>query len=219
MSVLPPPRPLGRALRLLRRLQRRVLLHRRLLAVLCAGVAVLVGLQAAAPPPPETVIVWTASRDLTDGRVLGPDDLVASRFTPETVPDGAVRRASAVVGHTLAAPMTRGEPLTRVSTLSRGLLRGYPGATAVPLRITDAAVVDLLRVGDRISLVVADPDGRGTPTLLLRDVPLVAIPPATQGGLGNGTPGRLVVAAVPTDSASDIAARAATSILIPVWHR
>ncbi len=50
-----------------------------------------------------------------------------------------MRRPGAVVGRTLAAPMTRGEVMTRVSTIARGLLRGYPGTTAVPLRITDAA--------------------------------------------------------------------------------
>ena len=85
--------------------------------------------------------------------------------------------------------MTRGEVLTRVSTLARGLLRGYPGTTAVPLRITDAATVDLLRVGDRISLVVADPDGRRTPTRLVDDVPVVAIPRSPDSGVGTGTPG------------------------------
>src|SRR4051812_39022354 len=207
-----------RPVRLLRRLQRRILLHRRLLAAVAAGGAVLAGLQAAAPPPPATVTVWTASRDLAGGTILGPDDVVAARFRPETVPDGTVRGPVAVVGRTLAAPMTRGEALTRVSTLARGLLRGYPGATAVPLRITDAAVVDLLRVGDRISLVAADPDGRRAPTRLVDDVPVVAIPKARESW-GTGTPGRLVVAAIPSTDASEVAAAAATSILIPVWSR
>jgi len=163
--------------------------------------------------------VWTARRDLPSGTVVQEGDLTPSAYSPDTVPADAVDDVDRVVGQTLAAPMSRGEVLTETRTVTGGLLRGYPGATAVPLRVTDAAVVDLLRVGDRVSFVVADPDGRSTPTLLLRDVPLVAIPRATQGGLGNGTPGRLVVAAVPRDSANDIAARAATSILIPVWHR
>ena len=50
-----------------------------------------------------------------------------------------------VVGRTLAAPMSRGEVITGTRTVASGLLRGYPGATAVPLRVTDAAVVDLLQ--------------------------------------------------------------------------
>jgi hypothetical protein len=89
----------------------------------------------------------------------------------------------------------------------------------VPLRVTDADIVDLLRVGDRISLVAADPDGRGTPTQLVDDVPVIAIPQVHESGLGTGTPGRLVVAAIPSAQASEVAAAAATSILIPVWTR
>lgn len=219
MNLLHPTGPLGRLLRLVRRAQRRVLLHRRLLAAVAAGSAVLVALQAAAPPPPETVTVWTASRDLAGGSVIGPDDLVATPFSPETVPSGAVRDPATVVGRTLAAPMTRGEPMTRVRALARGLLRGYPATTAVPLRITDAAIVDLLRVGDRISLVVADPNGRRAPSRLVDDVPVVAIPQARESRLGTGTPGRLVVAAIPSTEASEVAATAATAILIPVWTR
>ena len=219
ISPQPRPGPFGRPLRVLRRLHRRVLLHRRLLAALAAGAAVLVGLQAVAPAPPRTVTVWTAQRDLVGGTTLADGDLAPTRFDPDVVPAGAVRDPAAIVGRVLAAPMTRGEVLTRVSTLARGLLRGYPGATAVPLRITDAATVDLLRVGDRISLVVADPDGRRTPSRLVDDVPIVAIPSSPDSGIGSGTPGRLVVAAIPSTQASAVAAAAATSILIPVWSR
>jgi pilus assembly protein CpaB len=218
MNALRPSGPLDRLLRLLRRIRRRVLLHRRPLAALCAGAAVFVGLQAAAPPPPETVTVWTAAHDLPGGSVVGPDDLAPSRFAPDTVPDDVIHGPGAVVGRTLAAPLTRGQPLTGMSTLARGLLRGYPGTTAVPLRITDAAVVDLLRVGDRISLVAADPDGRRDPSRLVDDVAVVAIPEAPASSSA-GTPGRLVVAAIPSTEASEVAAAAATSVLIPVWSR
>ena len=82
MNPTRPPGPFGRLLRQVRRLQRRVLLHRRLLAALAAGGAVLVGLQAAAPPPPETVTVWTAARDLQGGTVIAPGDLAATDFRP-----------------------------------------------------------------------------------------------------------------------------------------
>jgi pilus assembly protein CpaB len=208
-----------RLLRLFRRAHRRVLLHRRPIAALTAGGAVLAGLQVASPPPPETVAVWTAARDLPSGTTLGRQDLDSRRLSLASLPDRAVDDLDQVVGRTLAAPMARGEVITSLRTLHGGLLRGYPGTTAVPLRITDAAVVDLLRVGDRVSFVVADPDGRTPPRQLLEDVPVVAIPRAGEGALRSGTPGRLVVVAVPSESASEVAASAATSILIPVWDR
>jgi pilus assembly protein CpaB len=211
--------PLRPVLRPLRRVHRRLLLHRRPLASLTAAGAVLAILHSTSPPPPETVPVWTARRDLPGGTILEQADLASVRLSPEVVPAHVVGDPDDVMGRTLAAPMSRGEVLTTLRTVSRGLLRGYPGTTAVPLRITDAAVVDLLRVGDRVSFVVADPDGRGAPRVLLDDVPVVAIPRPTQGALTGDTPGRLVVAAVPTGSASEVAASAATSILIPVWGR
>ena len=163
--------------------------------------------------------MWTAGRHLPSGTVLQHADLASVRFSPDMVPADVVDDPEQVVGRTLAAPMSRGEVVTSLRTVALGLLRGYPGTTAVPLRITDAAIVDLLRVGDLVSLVVADPDGRASPRVLLEDVPVVAIPRAHDGVLSSGTPGRLVVAAVPTASASAVAATAATSILIPVWDR
>ena len=202
-----------------RRVRRRVLLHRRLLAALLAGSAVLVGLQAAAPAPPATVAVWTTSHDLPSGAVLVASDLVAARYPPDVVPHGVVRDVRPVLGATLAAPMRRGEPLTRERVLGQGLLHGYPGTTAVPLRITDAAIVDLLRVGDVVSFVVADPDGRAPPSRLVDDVPVVSVPRPDRAEVSSGTPGRLVVVAVPTAAAVEVAARAATGILVPVWGR
>ena len=210
---------LSSVLRPVRRLHRRVLLHRRPLAALTAGGAVLVVLHTTSPPAPETVTVWTARRDLPGGTLLRRGDLVGVDLAPATVPDGAVDDPAEVVGRTLAAPMSRGEPVTDLRTVGDGLLRGYPGTSAVPLRVTDAAVAALLRVGDRVSLVVADPDGRSSPRLLLRDVPVVALPRPADGVFDGGTPGRLVVAAVPTGSASEVAAAAATSVLIPIWSR
>ena len=176
--------PLRPVLRPLRRLHRRVLLHRRPLAALTVAATVLVGLQAVAPAPPETVTVWTARRDLPSGTVLAAADLVGSPYSPGTVPADAVDDRDQVVGRTLAAPMSRGEVVTGTRTVASGLLRGYPGATAVPLRVTDAAVVDLLRVGDRVSFVVADPDGRETPTVLLQGRARGGDPPGERGRTG-----------------------------------
>jgi pilus assembly protein CpaB len=199
-------------------LRRRLLLHRRSLAAVSAGGAVLVGLQAVSPPPPVQVLVWTAARTLPAGAVVQRADLARTSYAPGSVPDGAVRDPADVVGRTLASAVARGEPVTGLRTIGPGLLRGYPGATAVPLRITDADTVGLLRVGDRVSIVAADPEGRQAPSDLVDDVPVVAVPTVRQDS-SSGTPGRLVVIAVPSSEATDVAARAAAAILIPVWNR
>jgi len=74
-------------------------------------------------------------------------------------------------------------------------------------------------VGDRVSFVVADPDGRTGPATLVEQVPVVAVPAPDRDLASSGTPGRLVVVAVPEARADEVAARAATSILVPVWSR
>ncbi len=206
-------------MRTLHHLRRRVLLHRRPLAALTAGGAVLAGVHTAAPGPAETVEVWTVRTSLPSGTVLQRGDLVSTSLAPSTVPATAVDDPEEVVGRALAAPMARGEVLTGLRTLSRGLLRGYPGTVAVPLRITDADVVGLLRVGDRVSVVVADPEGQEPPRVLVSDVALVAIPGADTAGLSDATPGRLVVAAVPTPISLDVARWSMTGYLSVVWGR
>jgi len=205
-------------LRPVRRVHRRVLLHRRPLAALSAGAAVLLGLQAAQPPAPPTVTVWTASRDLDSGRELTADDLARTRVSPEAAPSAALDRGEAL-GRTLAAPMAAGEVLTDVRVVARGLLAGYPGHTAVPLRVTDGAVVPMLRVGDRVTVVAVDPDGRSEPVSLVDGAPVVAVPRTGSGGIDGGQPGRLLVVAVPSHTAVEVASRAAASYLSVLWKR
>ena len=57
----------------------------------------------------------------------------------------------------LAGPVRAGEPLTDVRLVGASLAAAYPGAVAVPVRLPDAGMAALLRVGDRIDLVAADP--------------------------------------------------------------
>lgn len=213
--------PWSTPLTLVRRARRRVLLHRRGLAALCAGLAVLVGVGAASPPAPPTVRAWVAAGDLPGGSVLRAGSLAARDLPPEALPEDAVSDPRQVVGRVLAAPVTRGETLTRLRVVQGRLLRGYPGRTAVPLRVGDATAVSLLRVGDRVSFVVADPEGRTAPQLLVEDVPVVALPTAAAGGGAApevGAVGRLVVVAVPDAAAVRVAATAASAVLIPVWN-
>src|SRR4051794_34564128 len=92
-----------------RRVRRAVLRRRRLLAALCALVAVWAGLRATAAPAPALVPVTVAAHDLGAGTVLGPGDVTTVGFAPATVPAGRVRDP---VGRTLAGPLRRGQPLT-----------------------------------------------------------------------------------------------------------
>ena len=175
-----------------RAVRRAVLVRRRLLAALLTAVAVAAGLQAAAAPPPPSVRVLTAARDLPAGtraRRRRPGRAASSRPTPSP-PGWPTTRSAAPWPRRLR----RGEPVTDVRLVGAGAHRAaVPTCTALPVRLPDAAMVDLLEVGDVIDLVATDPQGGG------RDAwsrPACRCSrsrrPTTDAG-GDGQPGALVV--------------------------
>ena len=123
-------------------------------------------------PTAPTVAVPVAAHDLPSGTVLSADDLATRRLPAGSLPAG--RRADAV-GRTLAGPVRAGEPVTDVRLVARRCSRAIPVASRCPVRIADADVVGLLRVGDHVDLVAADPR-RGTASYVAVDVPVLALP-------------------------------------------
>jgi Flp pilus assembly protein CpaB len=210
---------MDRLLLLHRRLRRLLLARRRPLAALAAALAVLAGLQAAAPAAPATRTVLTADRDLPAGSVLGRRDVSTATFLPDSVPVGAVAGTAEVLGRTTAGPVRKGEPLTDVRLVSGSLLDGYAGAVAAPVRIGDAASVDLLRVGDRIDVIAADPQGRAAARVVAHAAPVIALPRARALGAGPGSQGALVVLAVDHATAADLASAGVVSYLSLVIRR
>lgn len=202
------------ALDVLRRIHRRLLIHRRGLVALCAAVAVWAVVVALRPPGPATTTVWTAARDLPSGTVLAGDDLRA-RQVPVGVAPPAARGLDVLRGRTLAAPMSTGEIATTTRLMGNDQLSGYPGRSALPLRIPDAATVGLLRPGDRVDLVGSDPQRPQHGTRITRDAIVLALPQES----GTGHEGRLVVFAVPSEEAVAVASAASGLFLDLIWNR
>jgi Flp pilus assembly protein CpaB len=195
-----------------RRLRRALLTHRRLLAALAAAATAAIALQAAAAPPPHTAPVLTAAHDLAPGTVLTAADLRRVGFAPGTVPSGVVdaRRA---LGRTTVGPVREGEPITDARLLGAGLLDGRPGLVAVPVRIGDPGAVGLLRVGDRIDVLAADPQGRSPAQLVATDALVLAIPRTGSDRVPGPLSGALVVLAVPEQTARALATAGVSSFL------
>lgn len=181
-------------------LRRAVLGHRRLIAFAATALAVLAGLHALAPPRPPTASVLVAAHDLAAGSTLTRADLQVQRASPDTVPDGVVRRPE---GRVLAAAVRRGEPITDVRLIGRSL--ATPGSTALPVRLPDTAMADLLRPGDRVDLYATDPSAGGTSSVA-RDVLVLAVPAKDDGrnSVTSSLGGRLVVVAVPPEAVADV---------------
>lgn len=196
-----------------------MLIHRRLLAALCVGVAVAITVSAHRPPEPASVQLWTAARDLPSGTVLAAGDLRRTAFTPQSAPAAAVRAEHTALGRTLAAPLARGEAATSADLVGDGLLARYPGQVAVPVRIPDGDVVAMLRVGDRIDLIASDPQGRQGADRLLAGAPVIAVPEVSRTGAGPGIGGRLLVVGAPAGEATRVAEAATTRYLTVIWTR
>lgn len=194
--------------------------RRRLLAAIFAALAVGSALRAIAGPPPPTEPVLIAARDLPSGSVLRAGDLREVPVDPELVPAGALERQDAL-GRTTAAPMRAGEPLTDVRLVQASMLRGYPGLVAAPVRLGDADAAGLLRVGDRVDLLAADPAGSAA-TVVASNTPVVAIPargPASELGAAEGDAGALLIVAVREETARSLAQAGVSAFMSMVVRR
>jgi len=206
---------------LLRDLRRHVLIHRRAIAAVCAGLAVWLALELLTATPPSGVTVVTAAHDLTSGSTLSAADLTRTRYNPGSVPSGAFRAPERLVGRTLVAPLTEGSPLTARQVLGRSALAGYPDHSAIGLRIPDEDAAALLDPGDRVDLVASDPQGADTAERLVRDAVVLALPEPDPDAARSGTEtgGRLVLFAVPSQDVEHIAAVGSSHFLTVIWNR
>ncbi|WP_134767053.1 SAF domain-containing protein [Nocardioides sp. 1609] len=207
------PRPRSRPARALGGARRALLRRRRPLAALLAAVAVAAGLAATRAEPPPAVTVTVAARDLPAGEVVHERDLTTVELPADAVPAGL---AAAATGRVLAAPVSRGEPLTEVRLVGAGMTAGRPDLVAVPVRLPDAGAVALLRVGDVVDLVAADPQA-GTASTVAPDATVLALPAADDVTGATGMPGRLVVVGVAASEVTDLADATARAMLTYAW--
>ena len=198
-----------------RPVRRGVLSRRRPLAAVLAAVAVVSALHEIRPPPPDVRPVPTVARDLPAGATLTARDIVTVDYAPDTAPTGI---APEPVGRVLAGPMRAGEVLTDVRLVGAPLAAAYPDDVAVPVRLPDAGMAGLLRVGDRIDLVAADPQGDEA-RLVAGGVTVLALPAADDEEASAALPGRLVVIAAPVVVRESLAQAAVTGFLTFTYSR
>lgn len=194
--------------------RRLVFEHRRVLAALCAGLAVLTALGSVRAADPPTTTVAAAARDLPGGTVVEPDDVRTVRVPDELVPDGARSSARGLAGDRLAAPVRRGEVLTDARLVGPGLLTGQPAGTVVAtVRVADPAELAALDAGQRVDVVAvaAEPGGPGgsEARIVARGLLVVAVDASTDEPGGAAT----IRVTTDRDTAVDLAAAAAEARL------
>lgn len=176
-----------------------------------AGVLVLAAAVSALRPDPSTdlIPVVVAAHDLTPGSELTADDISVTSRTAAAVPDGSIGDTGAVVGAMLTGPTRRGEVITDVRIVGTRLAQAAagPDARIVPLHLTDAALLDLLRPGDVVDVLAGadsalDPSGQ-RPDLLATDARVVLVSARPKSVADRGD--RILLVALPKHTAHAVA--------------
>jgi pilus assembly protein CpaB len=198
--------------RVISRVRRRFLRHRRLVTAGFAAVAVVSIVHVVAPRPPPSAPLAVAAHDLSAGAVLGAGDVRLVRTDPDLVPSAADTTVAALPGRIVAAPMRAGEPFTDRRLVGRALVDGYSGdVVAAPVRIQDAQAVSLLRVGDRVDVYAATGDQRAPAERVVSAAVVVTLPPTDPQA--DSREGALVVLAVSDTEAARLAQAGAVTQL------
>jgi pilus assembly protein CpaB len=126
----------------------------------------------------------------------------------DLVPGGALHDAASAEGRVLSAGSRRGEPVTDVRLASPALTRltaGDPAHVAVPIRLADSGVADLLHPGRRVDIITAD-SGSGRAGVLAERVPVITVRPPES----HQDKGRLLVVGLPQPLAATVASASLT---------
>jgi pilus assembly protein CpaB len=193
----------------------RTLALRRIIAATLVLLAAALALRPGGEPGGPTEPLLVAARDLAPGTSLTVADVREIQAPAALRPPTALHTGDQVAGRILAGPATAGEPITEarlVGPENTRLSTDGPHSVAVPVRLADPVVADLLSPGARVDVVTLDPRG-ATDAPLASDVTVVTVRPDDAPGPASARQGRLVVIAMPRDTATRVAS---TSLGQPV---
>lgn len=166
------------------------------------------------PEGPSTVSVVRASSELAGGVRLAADDLEVVAVVAADAPEGSVSDPAELVGRTLAGPVPRGQVLTELAVVST---RASPGRVLAPLRLADAEAVALLRAGDVVDVLAADPQAEQA-FVAGRGVRVVTVPSPLDPAAGADPAGALVLVDVEAETARVLARAAVSTTLSVIWR-
>lgn len=151
---------------------------RRVVSAACVAAAAGLAMSAYLPhQAPRGVPIVIVAQHLTAGHVLTQGDLAVADWPADLTPEGAEADPGALVGRSLGAGMSRGEPITAARLRGPGLLAGaQTGLVAAHVRLTDPAMAAMTTPGDHVDLI--SPAGR----LVATNVAVLAVDAGPTGG-------------------------------------
>jgi pilus assembly protein CpaB len=201
----------------LRALARAASWHRRKLAVVAAIAAVLTGISAAAPEGPAMITVVKAKFQLPGGTIVAAADLMVDSAVASDVPDGVLTDPNVLVGKTLAAPVAENQMMTLLTTTAaRSTLPS--GHVIAPLKLADSSLTALLRPGEVVDIVAADPQAEQPARVIASGARIVTVPEVPDDRAGPGPDGGLVLIDVDSHTAALVAQAAASATLSIFWR-
>ena len=173
--------------------------HRRILAALLTGLAVLT-FSSAQRPPRGTVCVVNAKEPISGGSRVQAKQ-VGTICVPESmVPEGKFGRVDEVIGQSVSIDVPTGTILTSYHLLTRS--HAKPGTALVGVQLSDSSLLSMLRVGQRVSVVASGDDGPG---IIAKDAVIRGLPHEGGGGLMSNDQSELVVVSTDEQSAARVA--------------
>jgi Flp pilus assembly protein CpaB len=136
-----------------------------------------------------------ADHDLAPGTVLSTSDIKLVRAPPSLMPKGVLTNVSSASGQILTGAAAAGEPITTVRLVgpeNTRLTAGRPDSAAVPVRLADDGVAELLAPGSHVDIVATDQE------VLAQDAIVVTVRSSDKS--------RLTVVALPRHIAPRVAA-------------
>jgi Flp pilus assembly protein CpaB len=105
---------------------------------------------------PRGIPIVIVAQNLTAGHVLAKSDLEVADWPADLAPEGAAADPRELVGRSLGAGMSRGEPITAARLRGPGLLAGAEtGLVAAHVKLADPAMAAMTAPGDRVDLISA----------------------------------------------------------------
>jgi pilus assembly protein CpaB len=214
----------------LRRARRILWRWRFALAALLFGLAATLTVHLLRPPPPPTVDVAVTARAIAPGTLLSREDIEIRAVGADLAPPGVLRSWRDLLGRAAVVGLPAGAPLHATLVSDDGVSAAAPhGTVVVPVRLSDDAVADLLRPGDRVDLLAGTTSGSepaGEPRSLARASLVLPVPDAREpkdaGGLLGAAPdgeGPVTLVAVSPDDAPELSAvsgwGSVTAVLVP----
>jgi Flp pilus assembly protein CpaB len=156
--------------------------------------------------------VLLAAHDLPPGHTLASGDLRVAELPVAAIAAGSLRDTAQAKNKVLVGAARSGEALTDVRVAGQALTAmAGPHMAAVPVRLADPAVAELLRPGTHVDVVGAPPEGEVVADVLATDVTVLTVrEPSAARGPAETERGRLVLVALPQKSASTVAAASLT---------